>query len=75
MAYNKKHLLIVLLALEMVILRLFISIMACINFSFSSLVMLFLVVVVCEAGLGLTLLVRRVYFYGRDYFSSFNSLW
>nr|AXS64975.1 NADH dehydrogenase subunit 4L [Cucujoidea sp. 35 KM-2017] len=74
---KRKHLLMMLLSLEFVILSLFMILyIYLLNYSselyFS---MIFMVMSVSEGVLGLSLLVLMVRTHGNDYFSSFNLLW
>lgn len=73
---NQKHLLSILLSLEFMVLRLFISIIFFFNlFIFESYFsIIFLVFRVCEGALGLSILVSLVRTHGNDYFQSFNIL-
>lgn len=72
--YNRKHILVLLLSLELIILGVFIIMMNYALASIVELIVFYLVLVVCEARLGLGVLVIRVYFYGRDHLSSYNVL-
>lgn len=74
---NRKHLLITLLRLELVILTLFIIIYFYLSyFSYEFyFVVVFLTISVCERVLGLSLLVSIIRSYGNDYFNSLNILW
>ncbi len=73
---NCKHLLIILLSLEFIVLRLFFFLFIYLNFyeyeSYFSI--LFLVFSVCEGALGLSLLIIIVRTHGNDYFNIFNVL-
>lgn len=72
-----KHLLIVLLRLEFIVLRLYILIILLfliINYNLYILIV-FLVFRVCEGALGLSILVSIIRTYGNDYFQSYNLLW
>lgn len=74
LVYNRKHILVLLLSLELIMLGVF---MILINYALASIVELivfYLVLVVCEARLGLGVLVIRVYFYGRDHLSRYTVL-
>lgn len=74
LVYNRKHILVLLLSLELMILGTF---MLLINYALSAIVELivfYLVLVVCEARLGLGILVIRVYFYGSDHLDSYSIL-
>nr|AML26066.1 NADH dehydrogenase subunit 4L [Staphylinidae sp. BMNH 1274252] len=74
---KRKHLLLMLMSLEFVILSLYFSLMLSLNdysmeIYFS---LIFLTMSVCEGALGLSILVSLIRSYGNDYFSSFNILW
>nr|QUL60444.1 NADH dehydrogenase subunit 4L [Hypomecis punctinalis]UFQ31746.1 NADH dehydrogenase subunit 4L [Hypomecis punctinalis] len=71
-----KHLLIVLLSLEFMVLSvffLFLSYLLMLNYEIYML-MVFLVFSVCEGALGLSILVSLIRTHGNDYFKSFNLL-
>nr|YP_010287425.1 NADH dehydrogenase subunit 4L [Somatina indicataria]UKT61756.1 NADH dehydrogenase subunit 4L [Somatina indicataria] len=71
-----KHLLIVLLSLEFMVLNiffLFFMYLLMINYDMYML-MVFLVFSVCEGALGLSILVSMIRTHGNDYFQSFNFL-
>nr|ALO76552.1 NADH deshydrogenase subunit 4L [Aderidae sp. GENSP01] len=74
---NRKHLLLMLLSLEFMVLSMYF--MMYLYFGISSLdlffLMVFLMFTVCESVLGLVILVLMVRMYGNDYFQSFNLLW
>nr|YP_010527021.1 NADH dehydrogenase subunit 4L [Brahmaea certhia]UHM24621.1 NADH dehydrogenase subunit 4L [Brahmaea certhia]UXR12358.1 NADH dehydrogenase subunit 4L [Brahmaea certhia] len=71
-----KHLLIVLLSLEFIVLSLFFVLLLLLSFIEYELYMLmvFLVFTVCEGSLGLSILVSMIRTHGNDYFQSFNLL-
>nr|AND96135.1 NADH deshydrogenase subunit 4L [Onthophagus cuniculus] len=74
---KRKHLLLMLLSLEFIILSLFFNLfiylsLYCFEYFFS---MVFLTMSVCEGALGLGILVSLVRTHGNDYFSTFNILW
>nr|AII02269.1 NADH dehydrogenase subunit 4L [Rhodoneura mellea] len=71
-----KHLLIVLLSLEFIVLGIFFFMMVMLGGSNYNLYMLmvFLVFSVCEGALGLSILVSMIRTHGNDYFQSFNLL-
>nr|AFQ62230.1 NADH dehydrogenase subunit 4L [Glaphyrus comosus] len=74
---NRKHLLVMLLSLEFVILALYFNLylfLSYFNFEFYF-GMIFLTMSVCEGALGLAILVSMVRTHGNDYFQSFNLLW
>lgn len=69
-----KHLLVVLLRLEFIVLRLFLLIiiyLRIINYNLYILI-IFLVFSVCEGALGLSILVTIIRTHGNDYFQRFN---
>nr|YP_010461143.1 NADH dehydrogenase subunit 4L [Agnidra scabiosa]UUF68414.1 NADH dehydrogenase subunit 4L [Agnidra scabiosa] len=71
-----KHLLIVLLSLEFIILSIFfffLMFLMMIEYDMYML-MIFLVFSVCEGALGLSILVSMIRTHGNDYFQSFNLL-
>nr|YP_010263903.1 NADH dehydrogenase subunit 4L [Spilarctia casigneta]UIF93596.1 NADH dehydrogenase subunit 4L [Spilarctia casigneta] len=71
-----KHLLIVLLSLEYIVLSMFFFLLiylSCIEFDMYML-MVFLVFSVCEGVLGLSILVSMIRTHGNDYFQSYNIL-
>nr|UHA56212.1 NADH dehydrogenase subunit 4L [Ercheia cyllaria] len=71
-----KHLLIVLLSLEFIVLSMFFFMMIFFNFIDYDMYMLmvFLVFSVCEGALGLSILVSLIRTHGNDYFQGFNLL-
>uniref|UniRef100_UPI003002162A NADH dehydrogenase subunit 4L n=1 Tax=Homaloxestis plocamandra TaxID=3133851 RepID=UPI003002162A len=71
-----KHLLIVLLSLEFIVLSLFFfMLMMLMMMDFNMyMLMVFLVFSVCEGVLGLSILVSMIRSHGNDYFQSFNLL-
>uniref|UniRef100_A0A7S6UAY0 NADH-ubiquinone oxidoreductase chain 4L n=1 Tax=Dermestes lardarius TaxID=219542 RepID=A0A7S6UAY0_DERLA len=74
---NRKHLLMMLLSLEFVVLSLFIIMFIFLSFlnfeSYFSLI--FLTMSVCEGALGLSILVSLIRTHGNDNFQSFSILW
>jgi NADH-ubiquinone oxidoreductase chain 4L len=71
-----KHLLIVLLSLEFIVLRIFFFILVyliIIDYDIYILIV-FLVFSVCEGALGLSILVSIIRTHGNDYFQRFNLL-
>nr|AML25636.1 NADH dehydrogenase subunit 4L [Staphylinidae sp. BMNH 1274679] len=76
-ALKRKHLLLMLLSLEFIILSLYFNLF--INLSnFNNeyyFCMIFLTMSVCEGVLGLAILVAMIRSFGNDYFQSFNLLW
>nr|AXS66266.1 NADH dehydrogenase subunit 4L [Bostrichoidea sp. 2 KM-2017] len=74
---NRKHLLLMLLSLEFIVLSLFFLIIFFLG-SFSEDIyfsMIFVSMGVCEGALGLSVLVSLVRTHGGDNFKSFSSLW
>ncbi|TQS31300.1 NADH dehydrogenase subunit 4L (mitochondrion) [Mamestra configurata] len=71
-----KHLLIVLLSLEFIVLSIFFFMLIYLSFIDYDMYMLmvFLVFSVCEGALGLSILVSMIRTHGNDYFQSFNLL-
>nr|YP_010934988.1 NADH dehydrogenase subunit 4L [Ornithodoros improvisus]WKW52636.1 NADH dehydrogenase subunit 4L [Ornithodoros improvisus] len=64
---NRKHILILLLCLEFMYLGVLFNIFMLANFDdFFVNVIIFMILVVCEAGMGLCILVASVYYYGND---------
>nr|WMQ78017.1 NADH dehydrogenase subunit 4L [Spatalia doerriesi] len=73
---KQKHLLIVLLSLEFIVLAIFFFMLLLLSFIEYDMYMLmvFLVFSVCEGALGLSILVSMIRTHGNDYFQSFNLL-
>nr|YP_008994048.1 NADH dehydrogenase subunit 4L [Cheirotonus jansoni]AGG19635.1 NADH dehydrogenase subunit 4L [Cheirotonus jansoni] len=74
---KRKHLLMMLLSMEFVVLGLFFNLylyLSCYGFEFYF-SMVFLTMAVCEGALGLGILVSLMRTHGNDYFQSFNILW
>nr|YP_010729847.1 NADH dehydrogenase subunit 4L [Parnassius charltonius]WEF74705.1 NADH dehydrogenase subunit 4L [Parnassius charltonius] len=71
-----KHLLIVLLSLEFIVLSVFFLMMIYLSYIEYNMYMLmiFLLFTVCEGALGLSILVSMIRTHGNDYFKSFNLL-
>nr|YP_010362080.1 NADH dehydrogenase subunit 4L [Agriotes fuscicollis]UNQ87640.1 NADH dehydrogenase subunit 4L [Agriotes fuscicollis] len=75
--FKCKHLLLMLLSLEFMVLSLylglfFVMVMYSYEYYFG---MVFLTMSVCEGALGLSILVSMIRSYGNDYFQSFSILW
>nr|YP_009710442.1 NADH dehydrogenase subunit 4L [Pieris naganum]QFZ96398.1 NADH dehydrogenase subunit 4L [Pieris naganum] len=72
-----KHLLIVLLSLEFIVLSIyFLMTYYFLMVSYDMyMLMIFLVFSVCEGALGLSILVSMIRTLGNDYFQSYNLLW
>nr|YP_009743962.1 NADH dehydrogenase subunit 4L [Protambulyx strigilis]QIE12734.1 NADH dehydrogenase subunit 4L [Protambulyx strigilis] len=73
---KNKHLLIILLSLEFIVLSIFFFLLVFLLFIDYDMYMLmvFLVFSVCEGSLGLSILVSMIRTHGNDYFQSFNLL-
>nr|UNZ93505.1 NADH dehydrogenase subunit 4L [Antheraea yamamai] len=73
---KNKHLLVVLLSLEFIILSIFFIMLFLLSFIEYDMYMLmvFLVFTVCEGALGLSILVSMIRTHGNDYFQSYNLL-
>nr|YP_007627092.1 NADH dehydrogenase subunit 4L [Cupido argiades]AGE31678.1 NADH dehydrogenase subunit 4L [Cupido argiades] len=71
---KKKHLLIMLMSLEFIVLSLYFLLMLYLmNIMFNMyMLMIFLVLTVCEGALGLSILISMIRTHGNDYFQSFN---
>nr|YP_010326839.1 NADH dehydrogenase subunit 4L [Xanthodes intersepta]UNP54085.1 NADH dehydrogenase subunit 4L [Xanthodes intersepta] len=71
-----KHLLVVLLSLEFIVLSIFFFLLIYLsNIDYNLyMLMVFLVFSVCEGALGLSILVSMIRTHGNDYFQSFNLL-
>nr|YP_007026003.1 NADH dehydrogenase subunit 4L [Rhyacionia leptotubula]AFN86195.1 NADH dehydrogenase subunit 4L [Rhyacionia leptotubula] len=71
-----KHLLIILLSLEFMVLSIFLFLLLTLSYMSYNMYMLmvFLVFAVCEGALGLSILVSMIRTHGNDYFQSFNLL-
>nr|QPT74094.1 NADH dehydrogenase subunit 4L [Pharnaciini sp. NS-2020] len=75
-SFNYNHFLITLLSLEYIVLSLFLFIFIYLLISSFDLYFMMMIVTfwVCEAALGLSLLVSLIRGYGNDFYSSFNLL-
>nr|AVN67707.1 NADH dehydrogenase subunit 4L [Deropeltis paulinoi] len=73
---NRKHLLVMLLSLEYIVLILFLMLYLYMNIFNYELYfsMVFLTLAVCEGALGLSILVSMIRMYGNDYFQSYVML-
>lgn len=74
---KRKHLLLILLRLEFIVLSLYINIFYYLrinNFDFFF-IMIFLTIRVCEGALGLSILIRIIRIHGNDYIISLTFLW
>nr|AND96474.1 NADH deshydrogenase subunit 4L [Onthophagus haematopus] len=74
---KRKHLLMMLLSLEFIILSLFFNLFMYLSYYYYEYFfsMLFLTMSVCEGALGLGILVLLIRTHGNDYYNTFNILW
>nr|AML26083.1 NADH dehydrogenase subunit 4L [Staphylinidae sp. BMNH 1274255] len=74
---KRKHLLLMLMSLEFIILSLYLNIFLYLMDFNSELffLMIFLTMSVCESALGLSILVSLIRTHGNDYFQTFSILW
>nr|YP_009971834.1 NADH dehydrogenase subunit 4L [Epipedocera atra]QNH68721.1 NADH dehydrogenase subunit 4L [Epipedocera atra] len=74
---KRKHLLLMLLSLEFIVLSLYLLISLYVNsFNYEYFfLMIFLTMSVCEGALGLAILVTMIRSCGNDYVLTFSSLW
>nr|APX40300.1 NADH dehydrogenase subunit 4L [Sphaeroderma rubidum] len=75
--FNRKHLLLMLLSLEFIVLILYMNLffyLMMMDYEYFFL-MIFLTMSVCEGALGLSILILMVRVYGNDYILTFSSLW
>lgn len=74
--FNCKHLLIILLRLEFIVLSLFLFMLIYLNlYNYESFFrIIFLTFCVCEGALGLSILVSIIRTHGNDYFNTFSVL-
>nr|APX39490.1 NADH dehydrogenase subunit 4L [Neocrepidodera transversa] len=75
--FNRKHLLLMLLSLEFIVIILYLSMfiyLSILNYEYFFM-MIFLTMSVCESALGLSILILMVRLYGNDYIMTFSSLW
>lgn len=74
---KRKHLLLILLSLEFIVLRIFLTLFLYLrrfNFEYFFSI-IFLTFSVCEGAIGLSILVSLIRTHGNDYFQRFNFLW
>nr|YP_011009680.1 NADH dehydrogenase subunit 4L [Hygia opaca]WPV77672.1 NADH dehydrogenase subunit 4L [Hygia opaca] len=73
---SRKHLLLTLISLEYLVLVLFLSLfLFLLNYGFELyFILIFLVIVVCEGALGLSILVKMIRSHGNDLLSSLSIL-
>nr|YP_011021628.1 NADH dehydrogenase subunit 4L [Paraschizogynium plumachela]WQM21759.1 NADH dehydrogenase subunit 4L [Paraschizogynium plumachela] len=72
---NRKYLLLLLISMEMMMLGLFLLFVMCMMGMVNMMsVMIYMVYVVCEASMGLGIMVMMVNFFGSDYMSGFDFL-
>lgn len=75
-AFNRKHLLIILLRLEFIVLIIYILLVLYLNIMIYELSfrIFFLTISVCEGALGLSILVSMIRTHGNDYFQCYSIL-
>lgn len=75
--FKCKHLLLMLLRLEFIVLSLYFGLFICISLYFYEyyFLIILLTIAVCEGALGLSVLVSIIRSYGNDYFQAFRLLW
>ena len=69
-----KHILRILLSLELIILGIFLFLLTFIISNSIEVIVFYLIVVICEARLGLSVIIIRVYYYGRDFLVRYSML-
>nr|YP_001798515.1 NADH dehydrogenase subunit 4L [Sminthurus viridis]ABS82054.1 NADH dehydrogenase subunit 4L [Sminthurus viridis] len=69
---KRKHILLMLLSIEFMVLGFFFSILFSLSFSNLFFSLIFLTFTACEGALGLGVLINMSRVYGTDYFSVFN---
>nr|ARH54882.1 NADH dehydrogenase subunit 4L [Brachypterolus vestitus] len=76
-ASNRKHLLLMLLSLEFIVLSLYMNMFYYLSSMYNEyfFCMIFLTMSVCESVLGLSVLVSMIRTFGNDYILTFSSLW
>nr|YP_010596844.1 NADH dehydrogenase subunit 4L [Cycetogamasus diviortus]WAK85130.1 NADH dehydrogenase subunit 4L [Cycetogamasus diviortus] len=74
LSYYRKHILVMLLSLEMMMVGVFMGLVFFMNMALIEMLVVYLVLVVCEASLGLSILVMSIYFYGSDNLQSYSIL-
>nr|QIV24623.1 NADH dehydrogenase subunit 4L [Papunya picta] len=74
---KRKHLLLMLLSLELVVLSLYLNIFLYLSCSGGNyfVSMIFITMSVCEGALGLSMLVAMIRSWGNDYILTLNCLW
>nr|YP_010350354.1 NADH dehydrogenase subunit 4L [Ixodes fecialis]UOK09783.1 NADH dehydrogenase subunit 4L [Ixodes fecialis] len=71
---NRYHIMIILLSFEFMYLGVFLMMVLTLIFFSMTKMILYLIVIVCEASLGLSLLVTMNFFYGNDKLASMTIL-
>nr|YP_009529000.1 NADH dehydrogenase subunit 4L [Aulacophora lewisii]ATC73090.1 NADH dehydrogenase subunit 4L [Aulacophora lewisii] len=74
---NRKHLLLMLLSLEFIVIVLYLNIfiyLSMMNYEFFF-SMIYLTMSVCEGALGLSILILMIRVHGNDYILTFSFLW
>uniref|UniRef100_A0AAU6QEC1 NADH-ubiquinone oxidoreductase chain 4L n=1 Tax=Laelaps nuttalli TaxID=2902835 RepID=A0AAU6QEC1_9ACAR len=73
--WNQKHILSMLLSMEIMIISLFLMMINLFLFkSLFEFIMFYLILVICESCLGLSILILLINFYGSDLINSLNFL-
>uniref|UniRef100_A0AAU6PBD7 NADH-ubiquinone oxidoreductase chain 4L n=1 Tax=Echinolaelaps traubi TaxID=3119979 RepID=A0AAU6PBD7_9ACAR len=73
--FNSKHILSILLSMEIMVLGIFLLMFSFFYMnSIFELIMFYLILVVCESCLGLSILILLINFYGSDLINSLNIL-
>lgn len=74
---KRKHLLLILISLEFIVLALFYGLILYFKFYINEnyFCLIYIRFAVCEGALGLSLLVLIIRTFGNDYFQTFNILW
>nr|ALO70736.1 NADH deshydrogenase subunit 4L [Nargus velox] len=74
---KRKHLLLMLLSLEFIIISLYMNMFLFLSYNFYEFYfcLIFMTMSVCEGVLGLSILVSLIRSHGNDYFQTFNILW
>nr|YP_010586637.1 NADH dehydrogenase subunit 4L [Uenoa lobata]UZZ44451.1 NADH dehydrogenase subunit 4L [Uenoa lobata] len=72
---NRKHMLVILLSLELIVLNLFFLVYLYLTLNMMNsiyLMLVFMILFVCEGVLGLSILVSMIRLHGNDYMNSYN---
>nr|AMX74013.1 NADH dehydrogenase subunit 4L [Scydosella musawasensis] len=75
-SFNQKHLLLMLLILEFIVLSLYLNMYYIMgDYLYMNWMIIYLSMSVCEGVLGLSLLITLIRSHGNDYFLLYNILW